>query len=114
MSGSKYIVLHAADLSLDLVSRRVERAGQLLRLNERETDLLAYLMWRRNRVVPLQELREQLWGLSFDPETNSIAVHICRLRKAMDRRFDRKLIHSAKGGYVLAEHDPFQPSSRKG
>lgn len=107
------VVIWADDLSFDLVTRRVERAGQRIVLKEREADLLAYLMWHRNRVVLMSELREQLWHLSFAPETNSIPVHICRLRNAMDRR-GRKLIHTVKGGYVLSEHEPATAASRKG
>ncbi|WP_298399479.1 winged helix-turn-helix domain-containing protein [Sphingobium sp.] len=88
------LTLRVADLTLDLISRRVTRAGVELQLRPREIDVLAYMIWHRNRPIPAVELRERVWSLRFDPETNRVQVHISRLRDAMDRHFDQRLIHT--------------------
>lgn len=103
------MTLQARDLTLDLISRRVTRAGRDLRLTARETDVLAYFIWHRNRPITTVELRERVWSLRFDPETNSVAVHIHRLRHAADRGFDQPLIHTirrgpARGSYLFTEN----------
>jgi two-component system OmpR family response regulator len=49
-------------------------------------------------------LLEGVWDLQFDPQTNLIDVHISRLRQAVDRGFDRVLIHTVRGaGYVVRD-----------
>lgn len=90
------LTLHVADLTLDLISRRVTRAGRELQLRPREIDVLAYMIWHRNRPIPAVEIRESIWSLRFDPGTNRIAVHISRLRDLIDRPFDQRLIHTIR------------------
>jgi len=94
--------LVVADLSLDLVSRRVERAGRRLELRPRELALLEYLMRNARRVVSKAMILSHVWDYSFDPRTNVVDVLVHRLREKVDKGFDRKLIHTLRGmGYVL-------------
>jgi two-component system OmpR family response regulator len=94
------------DLHMDLLARRVTRAGRLLDLNPREFSLLEYLLRHRGQVVTRTLLLESLWHYHFDPQTNVIDVHISRLRQKVDRDFDRPLIHTVRGaGYRLAVED---------
>jgi two-component system OmpR family response regulator len=94
--------LVVADLSLDLVSRRVERAGQRLELRPRELALLEYLMRNTGRVVSKAMILSHVWDYSFDPRTNVVDVLVHRLRERVDKGFDRKLIRTLRGmGYVL-------------
>ncbi len=94
--------LAVADLTLDLVSRRVERAGQRLELRPRELALLEYLMRNASRVVSKAMILSHVWDYSFDPRTNVVDVLVHRLREKVDKGFDRKLIHTLRGmGYVL-------------
>jgi len=94
--------LVVADLELELVSRRVRRGGRHIDLTAREFDLLAYLMRHAGEVVTRRMLLEHVWDLHFDPQTNVIDVHMSRVRQAIERDFDRPLIHTVRGsGYVL-------------
>jgi two-component system OmpR family response regulator len=94
--------LKVADLELDLLARRVVRAGQEIELTARELKLLEFLMRRAGQVVTRTMLLEGVWDLHFDPQSNLIDVHISRLRQAIDRGSERPLIHTIRGsGYVL-------------
>ena len=94
--------LAAGDLSLDLLSRRVERAGRPLELRPREFALLEYLMRHPGRVLSKTMILSHVWGYSFDPGTNVVDVLVSRLRDKVDEGFDTKLIQTVRGaGYVL-------------
>jgi two-component system OmpR family response regulator len=94
--------LTVGDLSLDLLSRRVERGGQPLDLRPREFALLEYLMRHPRRVLSKTMILSHVWGYSFDPGTNVVDVLVSRLRDKVDEGFDKKLIHTVRGaGYVL-------------
>jgi len=94
--------LQVDDLQLDLLSREVTRAGQVLDLQPREFRLLEYLMRHNGQVVTRTMLLEKVWDYHFDPQTNIIDVHISRLRGKIDKGFDRPLLHTVRGsGYVL-------------
>lgn len=96
-------VLEVADLRLDLLSRKVSRAGQAIQLKPREHKLLEYLMRHANQVVTRTMLLENVWDYHFDPQTNVIDVHISNLRQKIDAGFDRPLLHTVRGaGYRLS------------
>ncbi len=94
--------LTIGDLSLDLASRRVERAGRTIDLRPREFALLEYLMRNAARVVSKTMIMEHVWNYSFDPRTNVVDVLVFRLRERIDKDFEPKLLHTVRGvGYVL-------------
>lgn len=94
--------LVVGDLSLDLLTREVHRAGQRIELQSREFSLLEYLMRHAGRVVTKTMILEHVWDYSFDPQTNVVDVLVHRLRSKVDKDFPRKLIHTIRGvGYVL-------------
>jgi len=94
--------LTAGELTLDLLSRRVERAGRPLELRPREFALLEYLMRHPGRVLSKTMILSHVWGYSFDPGTNVVDVLVSRLRDQVDEGFATKLIHTVRGaGYVL-------------
>jgi two-component system OmpR family response regulator len=96
--------LRVADLELQLLTRRAARAGRDIELTAREFSLLEFLMRRSGQVVTRTMLLESVWDLHFDPQTNLIDVHISRLRQAIDRDFDRPLLHTIRGaGYTIRE-----------
>jgi two-component system, OmpR family, response regulator len=97
-------VLRVADLELNVIARRVTRAGREIALTAREFQLLEFLLRRIGQVVTRTMLLEGVWNLHFDPQTNLIDVHISRLRQAIDRGFDSALLHTIRGaGYVIRE-----------
>jgi two-component system OmpR family response regulator len=98
--------LRVADLELDARTRRVTRSGRKIDLTAREFQLLEFLMRHAGQVVTRTMILEGVWDYHFDPKTNVIDVHISRLRQAIDKGFDRQLLHTVRGsGYTLSE-DP--------
>ena len=98
--------LSVGDLEMDLLSRRVQRAGRGIDLQPREFKLLEYLMRHAGRAVTRTMLLEGVWDYHFDPQTNVIDVHISRLRQKIDKGFDRPLLHTVRGvGYTLCAED---------
>jgi len=94
--------LRLADLEMDILARTVTRAGRRIEVTAREFKLLEYLLRRTGQVVTRTMLLEGVWDLHFDPQTNVIDVHMSRLRQAVDRDFDRPLIHTVRGaGYTV-------------
>lgn len=71
-------------LELDLLSRQAKRDNTLISLNNREFQILEYLMNNAGRVITRTMLLEKVWNHNFDPQTNVIDVHISRLRKKID------------------------------
>jgi len=89
-------------LSLDLLSRKATRGGQLIQLNTREFQILEYFMSNTGRVITRTMLLERVWNHHFDPQTNVIDVHISRLRKKIDIEGHKPLLHTVRGaGYVM-------------
>ncbi len=99
-------VLRYHDLVIDLLARRVERAGKPVDLQPREFKLLEVLMRHAGQVMTRTMLLEKVWDYRFDPQTNVIDVHISRLRQKVDRGFVHPLIHTIRGaGYSLRAPD---------
>jgi two-component system OmpR family response regulator len=96
--------LRCGDLEMNLLSRKVARAGRALDLLPREFKLLEYFLRNRDRVVTRTMLLEQVWDYRFDPHTSIIDTHISRLRKKLDEGFPAPLLHTLRGvGYRLSE-----------
>jgi two-component system OmpR family response regulator len=99
--------LTVADLTLDLLTRRAERAGQALDLRPREFGLLEYLMRNPGRVLSKTMILSHVWGYNFNPGTNVVDVLVSRLREKIDKDFEPKLLHTVRGvGYVLEARGP--------
>ncbi|HPE47409.1 MAG TPA: response regulator transcription factor [Hyphomonas sp.] len=95
-------VLKAGDLEMNLLTRKVTRAGQKIDLQPREFRLLEYLMRHAGQVVTRTMLLEKVWDYNFDPQTNVIDVHVSRLRAKIDKEFEEPLLHTVRGaGYRL-------------
>jgi two-component system, OmpR family, response regulator len=95
-------VLAAADLTMNLLSRRVTRGRKVIPLQPREFKLLEFLLRHADQVVTRAMLLENVWEHHFDPQTNVIDVHISRLRQKLDEGFERPLLHTVRGiGYRL-------------
>lgn len=101
-SSAETVQLCVGDLTLNLLTREVERAGQRIDLQQREFALLEYLMRNANRPVSKTMILEHVWDYHFDTQTNVVDVLVCRLRGKLDRNFPVKMIHTVRGvGYVL-------------
>lgn len=97
-------VLKVADLEMDLLKRKVSRAGKEIDLQPREFRLLEFLMQNAGRLVTRTMLLEHVWEYHFDPRTNIVETHVSRLRSKVDREFDKELIETVRGsGYLIRD-----------
>lgn len=92
-----------ADLTVDLLHRRVSRCGRELALSQREFQLLVLLAQHAGRTLSRSDLIEHLWGQALSAEDNALDVHVSRLRRKLDGPFAQKLIRTVRGvGYRLS------------
>jgi two-component system OmpR family response regulator len=102
--GGSETTLLVADLSMDLLSRKVTRGGRSVTLQPREFKLLEYLMRHANQVVTRTMLLENVWDYHFDPQTNVVDVHVSKLRQKIDGGFERPLLRTIRNaGYMLTD-----------
>ena len=95
-------LLTAGDLRIDLIRRKVTRAGTEIDLLPREFALLEHLVRRKGRVQTRTMLLEAVWDIGFDPQTNVVETHISRLRAKVDKPFGQDLIRTVRGaGYMI-------------
>jgi DNA-binding response OmpR family regulator len=95
-------LMQAADLTLDIDTREVRRAGNLIELTPKEYTVLEYLMRHQGRVMSRTLITEYAWGYHFDPGTNIVDVVINHLRKKIDADHEKKLSSTVRGvGYVV-------------
>jgi DNA-binding response OmpR family regulator len=101
--------LAAADLEVELITRKVTRSGQPVELTVREFELLEYLLRHQGQVVSRELLARDVWKETArtTPLDNVIDVHIARLRRKIDADRPTKLIHTVRGvGFMLREGEP--------
>lgn len=96
--------LTIADLTLDLVARKVIRGGKVIDLTSKEFSLLEYFIRNKNKTLNRSTITEHIWNYNFDTGTNIIDVYINHLRTKIDGGFSVKLLHTIRGvGYVLKD-----------
>ena len=98
--------LQHGDLEMDVVTRRVRRAGQGVELTAKEFEILEYLLRHRGRVVSREMLARDVWHViaRATPLDNVIDVTMARLRRKVDDRFEPKLLQTIRGvGFMLGE-----------
>ncbi|MDR3481476.1 MAG: response regulator transcription factor [Burkholderiaceae bacterium] len=94
--------LSVGDLNLDLLSRKVTRAGKSVTLQPREFKLLEYLARHANQVVTRTMLLENVWDYHFDPQTNVVDVHISKLRQKIEASPAKQMLRTIRNaGYML-------------
>lgn len=102
----KSTLLEIADLSLDTLSHRVRRAGQLIELTAKEYAVLECLLREPDRVLTRTMIAEHVWNYDVFNQSNVVDVYIRNLRRKIDDGFDPKLIHTVRGaGYRLATEE---------
>ena len=103
--GNKSRVLQLADLSFNLDTLMVNRAGKSITLNPIGLKLLQTLMEASPSVVTRQELETRVWGEEL-PDSDSLRVHIHGLRAQIDKPFAKPLIQTRHGiGYRMVDPD---------
>ncbi len=102
--GSESSSFRLADLEMDLLERKVSRAGKDVQLTQKEFALLEYLLRNKKKVMTRTQISEHVWGMDFDSGSNVVDSYIKMLRKKIDKDFSPQLIHTIVGvGYVMRE-----------
>jgi two-component system copper resistance phosphate regulon response regulator CusR len=95
-------VLSYDDITLNIYSKEVHRAGIPITLTAKEFTLLELFLRNPNRLLSRQYIAENAWDINFDTGTNVIDVYINFLRNKIEKGFDKKLIHTKINmGYIL-------------
>jgi len=101
-SGARQQRLKCGDLEMDLLTKKVKRAGQEIKLGPKEFKLLEHLLRNQERVYSRQQLLDQVWGHDVYIEDRTVDVHIRRLRKAINVANTGELIRTVRSmGYSL-------------
>lgn len=96
--------LNYEDLRIDLKTKTVFRAGNVIKLSPKEYNLLLYMVENAERLLTRVEIADKVWNTHFDTGTNFIDVYINYLRKKIDRDYETKLIHTKPGmGFILTK-----------
>lgn len=101
--GDSEMKLRVGDLTFDLSTTQVNRAGKPIKLNPTCLTILKELMIRSPAIVNRSRLEAQVWG-GGAPDSDSLRANIYLLRQAIDKAFDKKLIHTHPGlGWSINE-----------
>ena len=94
--------LKVGDLHMDVLHRRITRAGKIIALSPREFDVLQVLMQEPGRAFSRTELCERVWQRDHEYDTRTVEIFITRLRKKVDSGFGAPLIHTLRSvGYTI-------------
>ena len=90
-----------SNYKIDLNSRELISENNILKLTEKETNIIIYLSQSANP-VSIEQLQSDVWGYGSKLETHTVETHIYRLRKKISKKFnDNKFILSHKNGYQI-------------
>ncbi len=96
-----------ADLTMNPVTREVDRGGRPITLTRTEWDLLELFMRRPKRVLERAFILEEVWGYDFPTTANSLEVYVGYVRRKTEADDEPRLLHTVRGvGYVLRETPP--------
>lgn len=102
--GAQTNIIEIADLTVDLNTRKVLRAGNEIELSSKEFSILRYLALNQGIVLSREKIEQNIWNYDYMGSSNVIDVYIRYLRRKIDAPFEKKLIHTVRGaGYVLRE-----------
>ena len=91
-------------LTIHLAKREVLKAGKVVELTAKEYQLLEYLARNKNHILTRQQIRNYLWDLDYEGESNIIDVLIKNIRRKLDDNPKNSLIQTKRGlGYVIRE-----------
>ena len=103
-SSDKAVVLTAEDLTMELSTRTVRRAGQEITLSSKEYAILEYLLRNKGVVLSRAQLESHVWDYDFEGGSNIVDVYVRYLRRKIDDPFEKKLIQTVRGvGYTIRQ-----------
>lgn len=104
--GDDEQAMQLADLSLDPVTRDVQRSGRTIRLTRTEFALLELLLKNQRRVLSREQILDEVWGYDFPTTANSLEVYIGYLRRKTEAEGEPRLVHTVRGVGYVARADP--------
>lgn len=100
------LVLEAGNVSFDTTAREVLVEGKAISIPRREMGVLEQLIRRVGRVVPKDVLEDKIYGFGKEVSSNSIEVHVSRLRKRLSGAGADIVVQTVRGvGYLLTEEN---------
>lgn len=97
-------ILTVGDLTLDTGSRRVARDGEEIELSAREYSILEYMCMNPGLVLSREKIENHIWNYDYSGGSNVVDVYISYLRKKIDRKGSKRLIHTVWGaGWMIKE-----------
>ncbi len=104
------LVITAGNVSFDTTAREVQIDERTISIPRRELGVLEHLMRRNGRVVPKDVLEDKIYGFGKEVSSNSIEVHVSRLRKRLAGAGANISVHTLRGvGYLLSEENTMAP-----
>ncbi len=96
-------VVDVGAFSVDLAAGRVTRDGEQVRLTPTEYHLLEVLVRNAGRLVPQQQLLQEVWGPGYAKETHYLRVYVAQLRRKLedDPAAPRHIVTEPGLGYRL-------------
>jgi two-component system, OmpR family, response regulator len=92
------------DIEVNLLTRKVRRAGASVALSTTEFELLVYLMRHSGQVISREQILSTVWGYQHDPATNVVDVYVGYLRRKLGRPDSPAPIHTVRRvGYRLGD-----------
>jgi DNA-binding response OmpR family regulator len=99
---SKTPTIQVGDLTMDTLTREVQRGQREIELTTKEYSILEYFMRHPNMVITRTMMEENVWNYEFDGISNIIDVYIRRLRRKLNDEGEDSLIQTVRGaGYRL-------------
>ena len=102
LSGEEPQLIEFRDLQMDLLTREVFRGGRRIELTRTEFALLEMFLHHPRQVLSRTQLLSAVWGIDFEPTSNSLEVHVAYLRRKTEAGGEARLLYTMRGiGYVL-------------
>ena len=90
------------DIVIDLNSRKVCRAGEVLTLTNKEYELLILLINNKDTVMSRYDILNEVWGYDYDAGTNVVDVYVSYLRNKLDEKNKEQYIQTVRSiGYIM-------------
>ena len=89
---------------MDMATREVRRADQLITTTAKEFDLLQHFMRNPGQVLRREQLLDAVWGFDFGASSNVVDVYVGYLRQKLEQGNQPRLLQTVRGvGYILKE-----------
>lgn len=100
-SADGYLTFNDYELRPNLREIVDIQSGDVIKLTEREIDILKYLYKNQGHYVSKSDLQRNVWKYNKEVATHTIETHIYRLRQKVEQKGGRRLIITENGGYML-------------